>query len=191
MKRTLYYFLVAFATLYASQNVFAQTNKAFKKGYRGSVGVSTGVAGGTMQEGFFTVANGANAKDQLKPSEFIRLSTVHGYQLGNGVFLGMGLGWDFELLEEMQYGSVFADVKYNLVDASASPFIEGRTGYHINSNLGGSDTEGLFIGVAGGVDFGHFSASLGFDYCPYLQREDKYRYYYTTKQFFFSVTYIF
>ena len=128
MKRTLYFFLFAFATLYASQNVFAQLYKAFKKGYRGSVGVSTGVAGGTMQKGFFTVANGANAKDQLKPSEFIRLSTVHGYQLGNGVFLGMGLGWDFELLEEMQYGSVFADIKYNLVDASASPFIEGRTG---------------------------------------------------------------
>lgn len=192
--RKSFVFLIC-AILFTS-TAFAQTNKAFKKGYRGSVEVGTGVAGGTMQKGFLTIGKEANAEDQWKPAEFMNISTVHGYQLGNGVFLGIGLGWSFEMLDGMQYGSAFADIKYNIVDASASPFVEGRTGYRINSNLGGRGTEGLFISAAGGVDFGPFSASLGFDYCPYLQTGKSstgsiYRYCYTMNQFFFSLAFNF
>lgn len=174
----------------------AQSNLSFKKGYHGTVELGMSAMNGKMQQGFIKCNSEVCAEAQMQPGEMIRISTVHGYAWGNGVFLGAGLGWDFELIDGAQYASFFADVKYNLKDASASPFIEGRTGYHFCTNMPRYETGAVFVSAAGGVDFGHISARLGYEYCPIKQNYRSnagqlYRSYYSMNQFFFSLAFNF
>ena len=166
MKKS-FVFLIC-AILFAS-TAFAQTNKAFKKGYHGSVELGFGTVNGQMKEGYIKSNTEVSPSDHDQPGEMVRLATVHGYSLGNGVFLGAGLGWDFELVDSAQYANVFADVKYNIKDASASPFVEGRAGYRFCTNAPRFDTEGVFVSAAAGVDFGRFAARLGYECCPIKQ----------------------
>ena len=179
-----------------SLSLGAQSNHSFKKGYHGFVEVGAAAVNGQIQKGFVKSATERYLEDQMQPGEMIRLSTVHGYSWGNGVFLGGGVGYSFELLESAQYASFFADAKYNFKDASASPFLEGRMGYHFCTNAYRYDTQGMFVSVAGGVDFGCFSARLGYEYSPIKQnyRTDTaglQRCYHWMNQFFFSLAFNF
>lgn len=188
--------IILFAALILNIPVSAQSNCSFKKGYHGFVEFGTAAVNGQIQEGFVKSSTERYSEGQMQPGEMIRLSTVHGYSWGNGVFLGAGLGYNFELLESAQYASIFADAKYNFKDILASPFMEGRMGYNFCTNAYRYDTQGLFVSVSGGVDFGHFAARLGYEYCPIKQNyrtdyEGLHRYYYLMNQFFLSLAYNF
>lgn len=131
----------------------------------------------------------------VEPDEMIRLSSTHGYAFGNGVFIGAGAGCNFQLIEDLHFASVFMDVKYNFVDASASPFIEGRTGYNYCINRY-NDIGGLFVSTAAGVDFGRMSARIGYELAPIKEnvraRNGALGYVlYTSNQFFFSLAFNF
>lgn len=188
--------LIIFVTglvMVSSAAVSAQTSRYYKKGYHGSFELGTGVGVGKMDAGFVLDDNHVFLGEQ-KPGELIRLSTVHGYSLGNGIFIGGGLGWNFELFEGAQYASAFADMKYNFFDASVCPFIEGRAGYYFQTNGPRYETGGMFVSVATGVDFGRFSARLGYEFSPLKQnyrdrRGELLRYYYSLNQFFFTVSF--
>lgn len=188
--------LLLLTTILLVMPVSAQTSHSFKKGYHGSVELGAAAVNGQIQQGFVKSSTERYTEDQIQPGEMIRLSTVHGYSWGNGVILGAGLGYSFELLDNAQYASIFADAKYNLKDSSASPFLEGRLGYHFCTNAFRYDTQGMLVSVAGGVDFGCLSARLGYEYSPLKQnyRTDLggfQRYYYLMNQFFFSLAFNF
>ena len=162
----------------SSAAVSAQTSRYYKKGYHGSFELGTGVGVGKMDAGFVLDDNHVFLGEQ-KPGELIRLS---------------GLGWNFELFEGAQYASAFADMKYNFFDASVCPFIEGRAGYYFQTNGPRYETGGMFVSVATGVDFGRFSARLGYEFSPLKQnyrdrRGELLRYYYSLNQFFFTVSF--
>lgn len=184
--------LLLLTTVFLALPVSAQTSQSFKKGYHGFVELGAAAVNGQVQKGFVKSSTERLAEDQMQPGEMIRLSTVHGYSWGNGVFLGAGVGYSFELLESAQYASIFTDAKYSFKDASASPFLEGRMGYIFCTNAYRYDTQGVFVIVDGGMDFGRLSARIGYEYSPIKQnyRTDLgglQRYYYLMNQFFFSL----
>ena len=173
----------------------AQTNRSFKKGYRGTVELGFGAVNGKMQNGFIKSNLEVSPADHEQPGEMVRLSTVHGYSFGNGVFIGGGFGWDFELIDNAQYASIFVNTKYNLKDASASPFVEGRAGYSFCTNGPKYDTGGLFVNAAVGVDFGRFTTRMGYEFCPIKQNYRTSvgldRKFYSMNQFFLSLAFNF
>ncbi len=126
---------------------FAQNNRAFKKGYQGDVEISNYAVFGKGKYG-----------------GMILVTTTHGYRMGNGMFLGAGLGAGYDLAS----GSgpvipLFLDAKYNFLDTAVSPFASVRTGIRF---CGSARLEMFqpFIAVAAGVDAGRFSVKLGYDY---------------------------
>lgn len=180
--RKIFVFLIC-AILFAS-TAFAQTNRAWKKGYHGNL--ELGASAMTLK---------TMGSSSAEPDEVIRLSTTHGYAFGNGVFIGAGAGCNFLLIENVQFASVFMDVKYNFVDASASPFIEGRTGYNYCTSQK-NETGGLFVSTAAGVDFGRMSARIGYELAPIKEnvRASNGALSYvlcTSNQFFFSLAFNF
>ena len=170
----------------------AQSTYSFKKGYHGNVELGAGAVNGGIQQNFI-LRNYAGNKEQ--PEEIIRLSTVHGYSYGNGLFLGAGIGYNFALVNSAQYASLFADAKYNVKDASASPFVEGRVGYNFWGESEG-DLGGMLVSLAGGVDTGRISIRVGYEYSPLKQRNrisnSSFVWcYYIMNQFFFSLAFNF
>lgn len=180
--RKSFVFLIC-AILFTS-TAFAQTNRALKKGYHGNLELGTSAM--TLK---------TMGSSSAEPDEVIRLSTTHGYAFGNGVFIGAGAGYNFLLIENVQFASAFIDVKYNFVDASASPFIEGRTGYNYCTSQK-NETGGLFVSTAAGVDFGRMSARIGYELAPIKENvrasNGALSYaLYTSNQFFFSLAFNF
>ena len=164
--------------------VSAKDNKALKKGYHGNLELGTSAMTMKMM-----------GNSSVEPDEMIRLSSTHGYAFGNGVFIGAGAGCNFQLIEDLHYASVFMDVKYNFVDASASPFIEGRTGYNYCINKY-NDIGGVFVSTAAGVDFGRMSARIGYELAPIKENvrasNGAHGYaLYTSNQFYFSLAFNF
>lgn len=123
----------------------AQNNRAFQKGYEGNVEYSS-----------FAVFG----KDKL--GSMIQLSTTHGYRTGWGVFLGAGVGVDYDFYLSDTVLSAFLDAKYNFVDAKVSPFAEVRSGVRGYDKR--IDVVQPFVSIAGGIDTGRFSVKLGYDY---------------------------
>lgn len=161
-----FYVIALTATLlFSSAIVSAQSNRAFKKGYRGSVEMSAGVVNGRIQQDFQLYSN---VGKEMQPEEIIRFATIHGYSFGTGLFVGAGLGYNFTLINSAQYASVFVDAKYNFKDAPASPFMESRLGYNMFGETR-SDNGGAFFSIIGGVQTGRFSVSVGYEYCPLKQ----------------------
>ena len=141
----------------------AQNNRAFKKGYQGDVEIGNYAVFGKGKYG-----------------GMVQVTTTHGYRMGNGMFLGAGLGVGYDLVtDEGPVIPAFMDAKYNFLDAAVSPFASVRTGIRF---CGASRYEMFqpFIAVAAGVDAGRFSVKLGYDYgnirqyvlMPYSGREE-------------------
>ena len=121
----------------------AQNNRAFKKGYQGDIEIGNYAVFG---------------KD--KAGAMVQVSTTHGYRTGTGMFLGLGVGFGYDMYIADPYGSAFMDAKYNFIDTKVSPFASARTGLR----FGGFGSVEPFISIAGGVDSGRFSVKLGYDY---------------------------
>ncbi|MCR5071086.1 MAG: hypothetical protein K6A62_04085 [Bacteroidales bacterium] len=125
----------------------------------------------------------------------IQFSTIHGYGFGAGLFIGAGVGYTHEIMSELQGGNVFLDVKYNLKNTSISPFIEGRAGYRFMLNSDPEEIGGQCIAIAGGVDFGRFSARVGYEHGAFRHKVWKDWVYNTlysrSDQLFFSLAFNF
>ena len=103
--------LIAAAVMLAAMSASAQGNKAFEKGYRGSVGVGGNVS---VTKGW--------------PNSAVELTTSHGYSFGDGMYVGAGVGFNLDMSGVDVGIPVFLDVKYNLVDWKLSPYIDCRMG---------------------------------------------------------------
>ena len=181
MKKQIFAVLII-ALFLSSSYALGQVNRSFKTGYRGSVELEGSAVKGKMSGGY------------EHPGDWFKLATIHGYRLGSGVFLGAGFGYAFWVSEDMEFGSLFVDAKYNFKDTTASPFVEGRMGYSFCTNSR-YETGGLFVNGAAGVDFGRFSVRLGYEYLP-LQQLDRSsgglsRSYFSIDRVFLSLSFIF
>ncbi len=124
----------------------AQNNRAFKKGYEGSIELGNYAVFGKEKAG-----------------AMIQAATTHGYRFGNGMFFGVGIGLGYDFDSRGAVIPAFLDAKYNFVDAGVSPFISARTGLRVWEE-GPEYGRQPFIAVAAGVDAGHLSVKLGYDY---------------------------
>lgn len=126
-------------------SISAQTSRPFQKGYQGSVEVGNYAVFG---------------KD--KSGGMMQLTTTHGFRMGNGVYLGAGVGVAYSLTTSDYVIPLFLDAKYNFIDTSVSPFVNLRSGIRFNGSV--NQTLGSFISIACGVDSGRFSVKIGYDY---------------------------
>ena len=124
-------------------SVFAQESRAFKQGYSGNVEVANMTIFGKDMYG---------ARMQF--------GTTHGYNFGNGAFIGAGLGALYDISITAPNFTAFLDTKYNFTDNKVSPFAAVRTGVRF---MGGPYTLGNFVNIGGGADFGRFSVRLGYE----------------------------
>ena len=134
--------LIAFAILYASVVMSAHGNHAFEKGYRGNVS--------------FTGNIGIN-KGLINNS--VELTTSHGYNFGDGMYVGGGLGLNPSYHEYVGI-PIFLDTKYNILDWKLSPYVDCRVGMEL---LCGYDNELMFMASPGvGFDYRKMSFRIGY-----------------------------
>ena len=149
MKRIIIFILV---TLISTSMVSAQTNRAYKKGYQGCVEVGNYAVFGKDKYGGMP-----------------QISTTQGYKTGTGIYLGVGAGVAYELVEDIPVFPFFLDAKYNFADTKVSPCIAARTGLRVSY-----DYLAPFLSVAGGVDAGRFTIKVGYEYSSARMQEKQY-----------------
>lgn len=119
----------------------------------------------------------------------IGFATTHGYQFNPHIFVGAGVGVDYNYDKEKYYIPVYGDFRWNIISRRATPFIELKSGY------GFGDIEGVYESAAIGCDvaiterFGIYAA-LGYTYqnaqSPYKK---SYNSRYSSKKDFSSVSF--
>ena len=92
-------------------------------------------------------------------------STTHGYNFGNGLFLGGGTGisfnkWKMNGVDNRILIPVYADIKYSFMNKLASPFVELKAGGLLDCSAIGL---GYMIRPSVGVDIWKFSLHVGVD----------------------------
>lgn len=128
-------FFLCFSLLHMS----AQTG--YERGYVGNIGFRAGIA-----------ARGSVGYT-------VGVETVHGFDFGNGAFLGGGLAIGGSLYNNAIVDG-FVETKYNLLETPVSPFIAVRGGVIIPI-VAEPDLAG-FVAPGVGIDFSGFSARLAY-----------------------------
>lgn len=136
-KSVLILALLLLATLVTS----AQNNRAFEKGYRGNVSLTGNVG---INKGF--INNG------------IELTTSHGYNFGDGMYMGGGVGLNISMNEYVDV-PVFFDMKYNILDWKISPYMDCRLGAVIMAD---ADTFAFMVSPGVGFDYKKMSFRVGY-----------------------------
>lgn len=149
MKSFVYCFFVCL-TLVSGVQASAQTNRSFRKGYRGDVELGNYATFGKDEAG-----------------GMILFTSTHGYSMGNGMFIGGGAGYGYEIASDLYLVSAFIDAKYNLKDAAVSPFLAARTGAFLGG--GRSQYTAQFVSLSCGVDVSRLSVKIGYQYAPVRQ----------------------
>jgi hypothetical protein len=139
-------FVVLLILLSTASVASAQTNRAFKKGYRATIEVTNSAVFG---------------KDKI--GGLIQANTTHGYRVGNGIFLGAGFGIGYDMIADDYLIPMYLDAKYNFLDQKISPFVNLRTGIRFNGSAR-NEQFADFIAISGGIDVGRFSVKLGYEY---------------------------
>lgn len=133
-KNIVILFILLFAVTY---NVNAQNNRYsyHKTGYWGNVEA----IGGTLLTG----------------GSDIGVSTVHGARLGNGLAMGIGVGFYCDINERYYEYSipVFLETKYSPLKSGKSPYISLRTGFSVNDY----HYTGFYLSPSIGVDINRLS----------------------------------
>ncbi|MBQ2037715.1 MAG: hypothetical protein II216_07335 [Alistipes sp.] len=85
----------------------------------------------------------------------VGFSTTHGYCIGHGVSMGLGMGLyvDVNCLYYAFSIPVFMETKYSPLKAKSSPFVSLRTGFSMNDY----GNTGFYLSPALGVDIKRFS----------------------------------
>lgn len=139
MKKNL--FMFAIVAMLGTVSASAQSIN-YKKGYRANVELSLGI-----QEQF-------------------AISSSHGYSFGNGLYVGGGVAFMAETLDEFTtqpnyLTPIFADMKYSFLNRKVSPFAAARIGGIIDINrMNGR----LWLNPSIGLDINRFSIGVGYDY---------------------------
>lgn len=155
----------SFCLLFASFICMVSWSKTIEKGYHGFVD-----AGYSIKLGTNTAA-----------TNWLDISTVHGYQINSYLFVGGGLG--YQLTEKMRYGNIsgypyikrdrntdiplFADFRYTVLDKKITPFIEARLGHYLTNG------SGPFLSAGVGCRFALKKGALNFR-VAYTRYEFKY-----------------
>ena len=92
-------------------------------------------------------------------------NTTHGYNFGNGLFVGGGTGmafskWDRNGIKNRITVPVYADIKYSFMNKLASPFVELKAGGVFDCSAVGI---GYMLRPSIGVDVWKLSFNLGVD----------------------------
>lgn len=117
---------------------------SFKKGYRGNISLG----------GSYGVTKGISWNS-------VSFSTSHGYSFGDGIYLGVGVGMNFQMSEEFNV-PVFIDAKYNIIDWKLSPFVDCRLGGEYIFDDEGGFGPGIIVSPGIGVDFHRFTLRIGY-----------------------------
>lgn len=144
MKKNFLILIALFALSNMAKAQDAETaNRMFRRGYRTDIQLEAN----TYQQSF--------------------ISTSHGYSFGNGFYIGGGAAFGVEFQPDFEadpfyLSSLFVDGKYTLTQWRVAPFVALRTGSYITieENPAGR----FFINPAVGVDWGHISLRVGYEY---------------------------
>lgn len=77
----------------------------------------------------------------------VTLTTSHGYQFNNHIFLGAGLGVDIYTDASAVSVPLFVNFKANFLKTKVTPFVDVKTGYSVG------DADGFFSSVGVGARF--------------------------------------
>lgn len=131
MKRLVRSLCLSAIAVLLSSTAFAQQHRVFERGYAGNVSFSAGA-----------ILDVPNAQ----------ISTSHGYAFGNGLYMGAGLGIDFN----PQFSPIFADVRYTFGKESVRPYVGLRSGFCPLVPL-------MYVFIPSvGIDFGRMTAFCSF-----------------------------
>ena len=131
--------LVVASLLLTTIMVSAQNKHAFEKGYRGNVSLTGNIG---INKDFSN--NG------------IELTTSHGHNFGDGMYIGGGIG--FNVNSDFVNIPVFLDMKYNILDRELSPYIDCRVG----GVLIVEEALALMVSPAIGFDYRKMSFRVGY-----------------------------
>ena len=133
MKNIIITLNIVLAFIISSVSSNAQDNPYYKRSYIGSVELTAG--------GY--IYNPINAN----------LYTTHGIAYGNGLYTGIGTGYNID----QDSFPLYLEGRYSFIDNVVSPFVSARIGAMLGSS-------GLYASPAIGIDFGKWSALFRYEY---------------------------
>lgn len=134
-KFCIFVFFLCFSLI----QVYAQNG--YYRGYAGNVGLRAGVA----------------ARGSIGYT--VGVETVHGFNFGNGAFVGGGVAFSGSLYNNAIVDG-FVETKYNIFDAPVSPFVAVRSGVLVP--IVSEPDMAVFVAPGVGIDFSSFSARLAY-----------------------------
>lgn len=85
------------------------------------------------------------------PLHTTEVATTHGYQFNNYLYVGAGVGLNFNSSEKKSlYMPMYLDVKANLLRSKVTPFIDLKAGYSV------LDVKGVYLSPSIGVDYNFY-----------------------------------
>ncbi|NDV64520.1 hypothetical protein [Bacteroides sp. 224] len=136
--------------------------KSSLRGYKGFVDFGYAFMGGDYDDWF-----------NLNHFE---VTTTHGYQFNNHIFVGGGMGYRYYTDIEKHSVPIYANFRANFLKSKVSPFVDVRTGGTVG------DVEGGFATIGGGVRIGlagrtALNLSLSYSYQSYDEYDFGWHYY--------------
>ena len=108
------------------------------------------------------------------------LSTTHGYQFNNYLFVGGGTGINFYTDADLYSVPLFASFRANFMNKKVTPFADIKTGYTVG------DVEGAFVTVGFGVRFALAKKMALNLKLEYAYQEYDYEYYYSSSSYYYD-----
>ena len=163
--------MLVFASSFAfsQEKISVETKNFPKTGYRGFIDVGIGCAGtNKVFQDFYRMT----------------ISTTHGYQMSEHLFVGLGVGAHLfsdatdtlqldeetkkKRLENNNYYSfpIFSDVRYDFLNRPVSPFADVQFGGTVG------DFKGLHFAASAGVRINRFSLSMGYSLQTYTYKNE-------------------
>ena len=115
----------------------------------------------------------------------VEISTSHGYQFNNYVYLGGGVAADFYTDADLIAVPIFVDFRANFINKKVTPFADIKTGYSVG------DVEGAYVSTGIGVRFslkGKKAINLKLEY-NYQQHNDHGDYSYNNNYYSYDYDY--
>ena len=110
----------------------------------------------------------------------LELSTTHGYQFNNYLFVGGGAGINFYTDADLYSVPLFASFRANFMNKKITPFADIKSGYTVG------DVEGAFVTVGFGVRFALAKKMALNLKLEYAYQEYDYEYYYSSSSYYYD-----
>lgn len=119
-----------------------QNAHAYEKGYNGNVSISENIG---INKGLI--------------NNVVEITTSHGYNFGDGMYMGGGIGLNFGLNGSFAGVPMFYEMKYNIVDWKISPYVDCRVGTTIGAE---HDNPAFLVSPGFGFDYRKISFRAGY-----------------------------